>query len=82
MFLDTDLADVEFEVIQPTFRQGQGKQMAAVTMEHIREAVVGAGLASDDEITEVVAELNAFAENPRTLMSLPRIFQVWGKRAM
>jgi predicted O-methyltransferase YrrM len=41
MFLDTGLANVDLEVIQPTFREGPGKQIAAVTMEHIREAVVG-----------------------------------------
>ena len=77
---DAGLVDVEFEVIQPAYRQGAGKQMAAVTMEHIREAVVGAGLASHDEITEVTAELTEFASDSRTLLSLPRIFQVWGRR--
>jgi len=81
MFLDTGLEDVELDVIQPTYRQGPGKQIAAVTMEHIREAVVGAGMASDEEIDTIVAELGSFASNPRSLMSLPRIFQVWGKRA-
>jgi SAM-dependent methyltransferase len=81
MFLDVGLKEVDLEVIQPTYRQGPGKQMAAVTLEHIREAVVGAGLASDEEINRVVAELDAFASDPRTIMSLPRIFQVWGKRA-
>jgi SAM-dependent methyltransferase len=79
MFLDAGFEDVELEVIQPTYRDGLGKQMAAVTMEHIREAVVNAGLASDEEINAIVGELHAFAANLRSLMSLPRIFQVWGK---
>ncbi len=82
MCLDAGLTDVEFEVIQPTYRHGEGKQMAAVTMEHIREAVVGAGLASHTEVSQIVAELTDFADDPRTLLSLPRIFQVWGKRPM
>jgi ubiquinone/menaquinone biosynthesis C-methylase UbiE len=80
MFLDAGLAEIDMEVIQPTYRQGPGKQIAAVTMEHIREAVVGAGLASNEEVDRIVAELGSFAGNPRTMMSLPRIFQVWGKR--
>jgi ubiquinone/menaquinone biosynthesis C-methylase UbiE len=79
MFLDAGLADVDVEVIQPTYRQGPGKQIAAVTMEHIREKVVIAGLASDEEINGIVAECDSFASNPRTVMSLPRIFQVWGR---
>jgi len=81
MFIDAELADVDLEVIQPTYRQGPGKQIAAVTMEHIREAVVGAGLAGNEEINAVVAELVSFASDPRTMMSFPRIFQVWGKKA-
>jgi SAM-dependent methyltransferase len=81
LFLDAGLTDVNLEVIQPTYRQGPGKQIAAVTMEHIREAVVAAGLASDAEIQQVLAELNAFASSPRTILSLPRIFQVWGRKA-
>lgn len=80
MFLDAGLSDVEVDVIQPAYRHGNGKQMAAVTMEHIREAVVGAGLASHAEINEIIHEMNAFSNDPRTILSLPRIFQVWGKR--
>jgi hypothetical protein len=49
-------------------------------MEHIREAVVGAGLASDDEVSGIVAEINAFADDPRTILSFPRIFQVIGNK--
>jgi ubiquinone/menaquinone biosynthesis C-methylase UbiE len=80
MFLDAGLANVGLEVIQPTYRQGPGKQLAAVTMEHIREAVVAAGLAADEEINTIVAELDSFASDPRSMMSLPRIFQLWGTR--
>jgi len=81
MFLDAGMEEVDLEVVQPTFRNGPGKRMAEVTMEHIRESVAGAGLATNEEIDAIVAELEAFAANPRTLMSLPRIFQVWGKKA-
>src|SRR5207247_3418540 len=60
MLLDAGLAEVDLEVIQPTYRQGPGKQIAAVTMEHIREAVVSAGLASDEEMNRVIADLESF----------------------
>lgn len=81
MLLEAGLQNVELEVIQPTYRTGSGKQLAAVTMEHIREAVVAAGLATGAEVDSIVEEINAFAEDPTTLISLPRIFQVWGVRA-
>jgi hypothetical protein len=53
-----------------------------VTVEHIREAVVGAGLATDIEVDTVVAELEAFADDERTLMSIAPTFQVWGRKAL
>jgi SAM-dependent methyltransferase len=80
MFMDVGLTDIELEVIQPTYRLGPGKQMASVTMEHIRESVIGAGLQTAEQVDGIVAELRSFAVSPRTLMSLPRIFQVCGKR--
>ena len=80
MFLDADLIDVGLDVVQPTYREGSGKKIASVTMEHIRGSVVSAGLASDEEIDGIVAEINSFADDPQTIFSLPRIFQVWGQR--
>jgi ubiquinone/menaquinone biosynthesis C-methylase UbiE len=81
LLLDAGLRRVAVEVVQPTFRSGPGKRVAEVTMEHIREAVGAAGLAAPAEVDNIVAELDRFARNPRTLLSLPRIFQVWGRRA-
>jgi ubiquinone/menaquinone biosynthesis C-methylase UbiE len=80
MMLDAGLQNIELEVIQPTYRHGMGKHLAAVTMEHIREAVVAAGLASNEEVGAIVNEISAFADDSTTLISLPRIFQVWGIR--
>jgi ubiquinone/menaquinone biosynthesis C-methylase UbiE len=76
---DAGLQDVELDVIQPTYRSGPGKRMASVTLEHIRDAVVAAGLSTPREMEGWIAELDAFAEDPTTMMSLPRIFQVWGR---
>ena len=81
LLMDAGLEAVGLEVVQPTFRAGPGKFIAQVTMEHIREAVVEAGLASPGEVDGIVADLDRFARNPRTILSLPRIFQVWGRKA-
>lgn len=74
------LEDLHLDVIVPTFFEGEGKLMASVTMAHIRESVHAAGLATPAEIDTIVANLEAFAAAPLTVMSLPRIFQVWGRR--
>jgi SAM-dependent methyltransferase len=79
LLMDGGLQRVGVEVVQPTFRGGPGKRIAQVTMEHIREAVVAAGLASEGEVDAVIADLDCFTRNPQTILSLPRIFQVWGR---
>jgi hypothetical protein len=81
LLLEAGLEQVDLAVVQPTFRDGTGKRMAQVTMDHIREAVVGAGLASPSEVDMLVANLDRFGQNPRTIMSMPRIFQVWGRKS-
>jgi hypothetical protein len=80
LLMDRGLEEVGVGVVQPAYRRGPGKRIAQVTMEHIREAVVQEGLASPEEVNAVVAGLSQFARNPRTLLSLPRIFQAWGQK--
>ena len=82
MALDAGLSDVQVELVVPVFREGEGKRIAQVTVEHIREVVVGAGLASDAEVDAIVADLEAFADDERTLMSIAPTFQVWGRKAL
>ncbi len=82
MALDAGLVDVRVELVVPVFRDGEGKRVAQVTMEHIREAVVGAGLASDAEVDAIVTDLGAYTDDERTLMSMAPTFQVWGSKAV
>jgi hypothetical protein len=81
MALEAGLVEVRVGLVVPTLRDGEGKRVAWVTMEHIREAVVGAGLVSGREVDNLVAELVRPAEDDRTLMSIAPTFQVWGRRA-
>jgi len=80
LFLNAGLDEVHLEVVQPTFRSGPGKHIASITMEHIQDAVVQEGLASAQEVERIVAELDQFTADTRTILSLPRIFQVWGRK--
>jgi hypothetical protein len=81
MALGAGLEEVRVGLVVPTFREGEGKWVTQITMEHIREAVVDAGLASDAEVDDVVSELGRIAVDDRTLMSIAPTFQVWGLKA-
>ncbi len=80
LLAEAGVEEVFIDVSQATFSQGEGKLVAQVTMEHVREAMVSTGLASHAEIDMIVSELDAFAQNPSTIMSIARTFQVWGHR--
>jgi len=70
---------IQLNVVQPTHMQGEGKLMASMTMERISGAVISEGLATESEAQEIVNELNHAATDCETAMSLPRVFQVWGR---
>jgi SAM-dependent methyltransferase len=72
--------NVEVNVIQPAHIRGEGKLMAPLTMARISDALNAEGLVTEDEAQQILTEFNAVAADSDTLISLPRIFQVWGKR--
>ena len=81
MALEAGVVEVRVGLVVPTFREGEGKLVTQITMEHIREAVVGAGLATHPEVDDIVEELGRLAEDDSTLMSMAPTFQVWGRKA-
>lgn len=81
MFGRAGLEAVKLNVIQPVHIHGEGKFMAPITMSRISSALIAEGLASENEVQQILSDLNKVAEDCETVMSLPRIFQVSGKRA-
>lgn len=77
-FQDTGLKHIEQEVVLPTFHSGPGKTLARLALIGIQSKLLDLGLATSDEIDQLLAELEAFEANPRSMNSIPRIHQVWG----
>ena len=73
--------NVLVNVVQPTHLEGEGKLMASITMQRIAGAVISERLATESEVQQIITELNDAAADSETVMSLPRVFQVWGRRA-
>ena len=78
---EAGLEDVRMRLVQPAAMEGGIKILTGVTLESISEAVLSAGLISEDELRETIRDLYAFALDPRTVLGGPRVFQVWGRRA-
>ena len=81
MLCRAGIQDIELGMIQPTHIHGEGKLMAPFTMSRITAALIGEGLVTETEAEQILTELNQIAADRETVVSLPRIFQVWGKRA-
>ncbi|MBB5395885.1 bifunctional 2-polyprenyl-6-hydroxyphenol methylase/3-demethylubiquinol 3-O-methyltransferase UbiG [Mucilaginibacter sp. AK015] len=77
LFKAAGIAQINFDVIQPVFAKGDGKQMAVITMDKIKQAVVAEGLADAQTVNSIITDLEAFTNDPETIIS-PRIFRVWG----
>ena len=80
MVCDAGWRNVKINVVQPTFASGEGKQIPVLTLIGITDSILGEKLATEAELQSIVDDLTQFTDDPRTLISLPRVFQVWGRR--
>ncbi len=80
LFREVGLNKIKIEKVTPMFSDGAGKRMALLTMEAIQEKAITLGLASTEELHNLVSELRRFTANPRTTMSIPTIYQVVGRK--
>ncbi|MBX3027252.1 methyltransferase domain-containing protein [bacterium] len=70
---------VAMQVVQPAGFDPDVKVMAAITTEGIAARAAAAGLATRAELASLAEALHAFARDPHSVMSLPRIVQAWGR---
>lgn len=78
LFKSEQIDEIQFDVIQPFYNEGKGKWMAYFTMDKIKETVIKQKLADSNSIEKLLLELKRFTEDKNSLISLPRIFRVWG----
>ena len=80
MLREAGVEGIRINVVQPTHIDGDGKFIASITMDRIASSVVSEGLATEEEVQKIISGLNDAAAEAETVMSLPRVFQSWGKR--
>lgn len=71
---------IECDMIQPFHTDGEGKWMAYLTMDRIRETILQQRVADADTLNGILSDLKKFTEDDRSIISLPRIFRVSGVR--
>jgi 2-polyprenyl-3-methyl-5-hydroxy-6-metoxy-1,4-benzoquinol methylase len=79
-FLAAGVPGPQIAVVQPVYLHGEGKTLAWSTLEATAGAILSEGLATQDEVTAQLASLAEFAADGGTLISGPRVFQLWSRR--
>lgn len=80
--LDAGLREVEVRVVHPAHggREPE-KALMLSTLVNIGDALIAEGIVSKAELEATVAGLTSFTDDPRSVVGLPRVFQVRGSRA-
>jgi ubiquinone/menaquinone biosynthesis C-methylase UbiE len=81
-FLDAGIPGPQVALVQPVWVAGEEKTLAWSTLEASAGAIVSEGVASHDEVNAALTSLWQFTADPRTLISGPRVFQLWSRRSM
>jgi SAM-dependent methyltransferase len=76
----TGLVDLRMNVVQPAGFDGDVKMMAPTTLEAVADAVLAERLCTVDELAHMVDDLYAFAADETSVMSMPRVVQVWARK--
>jgi hypothetical protein len=75
------LTSVGVRVAQPAQCDGPTKQLQQMWLAKTRAAILAAGVATANEFDAAHTELNAFTDDPSTIVASPRMIQSWGRRA-
>ena len=79
--LPTLLQDAGFrvqmiQVVQPSAREGEMKQMALLTLNALANSIIEADICSSHDLQRTIYDLGKFTEDPTSIISLPRLFQI------
>jgi SAM-dependent methyltransferase len=81
MVLDAHFSHVEITFNQPVFAQGENKRLLELSVAEAGPSFVAAGLLSEEQLTDSVAEMRRLGDDRTVLAVMPRMSQVWGRKS-
>lgn len=78
LLVDAGFADVDVSISMPVFRAGEGKSIARLTLANIAQAAITSQLASAEEISRLLQELEDHEADPCSIQSAAQAFQCTG----
>jgi ubiquinone/menaquinone biosynthesis C-methylase UbiE len=82
LFREVGLAALHLSHVQPVYVDGEAKHIHRITLDNIAPALIAAGFVTAADLEALSRALDAFLSRSDTLVSTPRIFQVWARRSV
>jgi SAM-dependent methyltransferase len=80
-FREVGIPDPQLDMVQYVYLSGEGKLMPYLTVARTASRIVDSGVATQDQVTEALAQLLALADDTTSAVSSPRLFQCWARKA-
>jgi ubiquinone/menaquinone biosynthesis C-methylase UbiE len=77
-FHDLKFKNIFTRFVQPIYQNKAQKRIILLLMLEIKQHYIDNGLATEEEINELIKELTTFIEDDRYLVSFPRTTQIYG----
>jgi SAM-dependent methyltransferase len=75
------LSAVALTLAQVPLYLKEDKELFGVSMQQRQAAMLAEGVANKEEFDEAYAMLRAFADDPESMLAMPRVWQVWGYKS-
>jgi 2-polyprenyl-3-methyl-5-hydroxy-6-metoxy-1,4-benzoquinol methylase len=82
MVLAADFREAEITFNQPVFAKGEKKRLLELSVAEAGSSFVTAGLISQAELEKSVNEMRRLADDEKVLAVMPRMSQVWARKAV
>ena len=80
LFMDSGLAAPEVSLVQAVVMRGKIKRVIDLLLFEANNALIEAGLTTQEEINKTIAQIKALAADDTTAFVLPRVIQVWARK--
>ncbi|HEV3213040.1 MAG TPA: methyltransferase domain-containing protein [Acidimicrobiales bacterium] len=80
-FAEAGIPTPDLALVQPARTEGEEKSLPYSTLEFTADAIIEEDVAPAEAVEQALASLRRFTDDPRTLISGPRIFQLCSRRA-
>ena len=80
LVLAENFSDVEISYNQPVVARGESKRLAELSVAEAGPSFVNAGLITEQDLEQTLAEMLRAAEDESILAVMPRMSQVWAKK--